>query len=364
MKLTEVKKVNEMAKPANICPMCGNPSVGFHTYRNGEWKCKGSVTPKPGYPLPGATYMKATSKGTAAPTASTPSPSAPTSRPAPSMAAAPEPEEKESGETLKDLLGTRPVAKEPEDTMEPEDTSSSMEPEETGVNNLSDEQKRQITSWLKERGGVDPSTVTFTPEGKINVDGNIDLEWRTNDLTKSKFYFGEVTGDFGMSAARLETMAGFPEKVGSGEFKGDLAATVNKFPNLKGGPKWVGGTYNVSANKMLTSLDGIAEYIGQDLLVKDCDGKGSEGKALSGGLNSLEGIHKMCKHIGGIADFTGTPIERNVLGLLKIKGLTKVRLTNKKVEEILNKYLKGEAGNMFDCQEELIDAGLEAFADT
>jgi hypothetical protein len=302
--------------------------------------------------------MKATSKGSTAPSP-TAAPSAAPARPA---AAPSEPEEKEDGSTLKDLLATKPV--EPEnDVSEPEDTSSAP-PEDTGGANYSEEQKRQIISWLKERGGgVEPSMVSFK-DGKINIDGTVDMEWRISDLTKAKFYFGEVTGDFSMSAARLETMAGFPEKVGTGEFKGDLAATVNKFPNLVGGPKWVGGSYNVSANKMLTSIEGIAEYIGQDLLIKDCDGKGSDGKSLGGGLTSLANIHKMCKHIGGMLDTTGTPITHNVLGLLKIKGLLRVRMTNKKVEEILNKYLKGEAGNMFDCQEELIDAGLETFADT
>jgi len=211
MKLDEVKKIDEMAKPANICPMCGNPSVGFHTYRNGEWKCKGSTTVKPGYPLPGATYMKATSKGSTAPSPAAAAPSAP-ARP---VAAAPSaPEEKEDGSTLKDLLATKPVEPEKDVADEPEDTSSA--PEDTGGSEYSDEQKRQIVSWLKERGGgVEPSMVSFS-NGKINIDGTVDMEWRISDLTKAKFYFGEVTGDFSMSAARLETMAGFPEKVGTG----------------------------------------------------------------------------------------------------------------------------------------------------
>jgi hypothetical protein len=373
MKLTEVKKIDEMAKPANICPMCGNASVGFHTYRNGEWKCKGSVTPKPGYPLPGATYMRATSKGSPAPTAGSSS-SVPSS---PSAAASSSPpEEKESGSTLKDLLGTNPEAKSPDemankltsmnripgaDPIEPEDIDG--ESGEAPTHKLDNKQKQEIVSWLKERGEVDPSAVSFTSDSKINIDGNIDITWRTADLTKSGIYFNEVTGDFSMSVSRLTTMAGFPEKVGTGEFKGDLFVTVQQFTNLKGGPKWVGGTYNVASNKFLTSLEGIAEYIGQDLIIRECDGKGSDGKSVGTGLTSLENIHKMCKHIGGMLDAEKTSISSNVLGLLKIKGLTKVKLDNKKVEEILNKYLKGEAGNMFDCQEELVDAGLEAFAD-
>jgi len=60
-------------------------------------------------------------------------------------------------------------------------------------------------------------------------------------------------------------------------------------------------------------------------------------------------------------DFSFNPIKSSVLGLVKIKGLTEVMFVNKKLEKIMNKYLP--LGDIFDCQEELIEAGLEEFAE-
>jgi len=60
-------------------------------------------------------------------------------------------------------------------------------------------------------------------------------------------------------------------------------------------------------------------------------------------------------------NFEDNPIKSSVLGLVKIKGLTNVIFDNKKLEKIMNKYLP--LGDIFDCQEELIEAGLEEFAE-
>ena len=50
-----------------------------------------------------------------------------------------------------------------------------------------------------------------------------------------------------------------------------------------------------------------------------------------------------------------------LLGLLLIDGLQKVFLDNMKVRVIINKHLKGDR-DVFACQEELIEAGFEDFA--
>jgi hypothetical protein len=79
-------------------------------------------------------------------------------------------------------------------------------------------------------------------------------------------------------------------------------------------------------------------------------------------LTSLAGIHKIIKEIHGYADFRNNPIKSNVLGLMRIKGLTMVvHLDNKQVMDILNKYLRGDR-DIIACQSELQDAGLEEFA--
>ena len=64
--------------------------------------------------------------------------------------------------------------------------------------------------------------------------------------------------------------------------------------------------------------------------------------------------------VRGKIDFSKNKISSHVLGLLKIKGLKHVKLSNKKVETIINKYLP--EGDILECQSELMDAGLEEYA--
>ena len=78
-------------------------------------------------------------------------------------------------------------------------------------------------------------------------------------------------------------------------------------------------------------------------------------------IDSLRGIQKYVKTIKGTADFTNNPIKSHVLGLLEIDGLKSVMLDNKKVAAIINKHLKGDK-DVIACQEELIEAGFEDFA--
>ena len=89
-------------------------------------------------------------------------------------------------------------------------------------------------------------------------------------------------------------------------------------------------------------------------------------------ITSLHDIDKHIKQINadgqgkGLFDVSMCEIKSNVLGVFKIKGVKSVYFDHwtedklKKVTEIINKHLK--TGDIFDCQEELIDAGLEEYA--
>ena len=86
-------------------------------------------------------------------------------------------------------------------------------------------------------------------------------------------------------------------------------------------------------------------------------------------FESLHNIHKYIKEMSVFStlSFFENPIKSHVLGLLKIKNLKEVILygtgDDKKlmdVETIINKYLP--EGDLLKCQEELIDAGLDDFA--
>jgi hypothetical protein len=73
-------------------------------------------------------------------------------------------------------------------------------------------------------------------------------------------------------------------------------------------------------------------------------------------------VYKHVTEIKGIFYAIENPIESHVLGLLLVKGVTRVYLDNEQVAKILNRHLgKGRAG-MLMAQEELIDAGLEECA--
>ena len=65
--------------------------------------------------------------------------------------------------------------------------------------------------------------------------------------------------------------------------------------------------------------------------------------------------------MGGKADFEKNPITSCVLGLLLIDGLRGVWFDNGKLEIIMNKHLAGDR-DVFACQEELIEAGFDEYA--
>lgn len=78
------------------------------------------------------------------------------------------------------------------------------------------------------------------------------------------------------------------------------------------------------------------------------------------GLGSLQDINKIFVEIDGMLCLRYNPIKSHVLGLIKIKKLQGVVMDNKVAEGIINKHLP--EGDIFSCQEELIDAGLEDYA--
>ncbi len=141
----------------------------------------------------------------------------------------------------------------------------------------------------------------------------------------------------------LSVMGKQPEHV-----NGSFFCSYNKLTSLKGGPSSVGGNFNCYNNK-LTSLEGAPSSVGGNF------------NCYNNNLTSLHNIHKQIKHIGRWVAFEDNPIKSHVLGLLLIDGLQKVFLDNMKVRVIINKHLKGDR-DIFACQEELIEAGYEEYA--
>ena len=151
-------------------------------------------------------------------------------------------------------------------------------------------------------------------------------------------------GNFFCANNRLTSIEGAPSHV-----DGYFNCASNELTSLEGAPSRVDGNFDCAYNK-LTSLEGAPSHVGGDFYCHNNK------------LTSLKDVHKHIAEIKGIFYALDNPINSHVLGLLLIKGVTKVRLKNKQVEEILNRHFgKGRAG-MLMAQEELIEAGLEEFA--
>jgi hypothetical protein len=142
---------------------------------------------------------------------------------------------------------------------------------------------------------------------------------------------------------RLTTLNGLPDTI-----SGDFNASHNSLKTLKGLSKTIAGTCLLNYNE-LDNFEGIKDVIVDGSLILD-----------GNNFTSLKGIEKAFKSVNGSISLRGNKIQANVLGLLKIKGCKKVKLSNDHLESILNKYLP--EGDLFDCQEELIEAGLDKLA--
>ena len=153
----------------------------------------------------------------------------------------------------------------------------------------------------------------------------------------------QYPGYFSCADNKLTSLEGAPSAV-----KGNFYCYNNNLTSLEGAPSAVKGNFSCHHNK-LTSLEGAPSVVNNDF---SCS---------YNNLTSLAGIHKIIKEIHGCADFNGNLIKSNVLGLMRIKGLTRVILDNKQVQNILNKYLRGDR-DIIKCQSELQDAGFEEFA--
>lgn len=200
------------------------------------------------------------------------------------------------------------------------------------------ELKQKINNWLK-RFNVE--NFTINADNTVDVAGHVtldDMNWKQLPVK-----FNKVDGSFVCFGNLLESAENLPSEV-----TGELILTHNNLTSAVGGPRVVGGDANYSSNP-LESIEGLPTTIGGSLICENCDT-----------LTSLRGIHKTVKRVAGEVNFYGCPIESHVLGLVMIRGVEKIILSESKVADILNKHLADRDVAM--CQDELIDAGFASFA--
>ena len=176
----------------------------------------------------------------------------------------------------------------------------------------------------------------------------------------------EIFGEFDISNIGLKSLEGCPKKI-NGKFNchsnnltslingpefvdGDYVVFMNNLKTVEGCPNELNGNFHLNSNR-LSSFEHFPSIIKGNLFF------------VNNPITTLHDIHKHIKFMGNDTrmSFNACDIKSNVLGLLKIKGLTQVYLQNKNVENILNKYLSAEK-DLLACQQELIEAGFEEYA--
>ncbi len=180
----------------------------------------------------------------------------------------------------------------------------------------------------------------------ITVFGSLHLQgsFATGEIP---FTISHVSKTFKCYTAGLKTLKGCPETVGGG-----FVVYHNKLTSLEYAPKKVHGNFNVSTNKV-QSFDHCPEYILNNFFLAN------------NAIESVCGLHTKLLHCQGI-DFSHNYIQEGGIGLLLIEGLEKITANAtgsfERAANIINGYLgKGKSG-LLECQQELLDKGLDRFA--
>ena len=203
----------------------------------------------------------------------------------------------------------------------------------------------------------------------VDVDG--DVIFKNKSFTKLPIQFGHVKGNFHIiGCKKLTNLQGCPTKVDKGF---ELVKSI-LLQSLNGMTQEVDGNVRIEDCYNLTSLEGITQKIGEDFTMFNLSGlttlKGCPkevGKSffcfLCGNLKSFEYLPKQ---IHGKFGFRYLDAVRDYLRIFDVKGITEIMSSSsfrdKKLEQILSKYyLAGR--DMLGCQDELIEAGLEIYAE-
>ena len=236
-----------------------------------------------------------------------------------------------------------------------------------------DSQKKLADMKIKGKTVLLKGEVRPTWSGDFSVPDGVSSLIGSPISIEGSFYCGRLNP--------IKTLEGGPEYVG-----GSFDCAQLELTSLEHGPKEIntrsagGFGYECFVNK-LTSLKGIPKNLMRlaasenlintledfpERIEKDCNINNNK-------LTNLKNIHKHIKYIGGRLDISENPIKSHILGILKIEGLQDVSAfrefhTPKELMHsplviavaIINKHLKDR--DILACQQELIDAGYEEFA--
>lgn len=201
-----------------------------------------------------------------------------------------------------------------------------------------------------------------------------------------------ISGAFTLNNTDVGSLKGGPKHVDK-----NFRVSGNQLTSLKDSPSYVGGSYYCSHNP-LKNFEGITQRIGGSITAQSSNIKSLSGlpsivkKNLNVGNNDLKNFDGCPSHIEGVFDFRHNKsitslkglhkhlkharviimddckITSGGIGLILIDGLSTICIDRcgskfEKAIEIIEKYLGQGRSALIDCQEELMDAGLEEFAE-
>ena len=208
----------------------------------------------------------------------------------------------------------------------------------------------------------------------VNVDGNVELSDR--QLKTIPFKFGVITGNINLSNNNLVDFRFMPDKI-----DGTLYIADNNLTNIDFLPTEINGGLTINDNKKLTDFSGLAKVKGLKRIYAITTGFNDDSfKHLPNTIEilnitdtkvtSLHNIHKYIPNIGKLV-LSSSNIKSHVLGLLMINSrfdLININSGYKAPDvpwfNIVKKYT-GKTNNndsIYECQEELIEANLDEYA--
>ena len=242
------------------------------------------------------------------------------------------------------------------------------------IRELFEEEQKEETLLGKKINGREITKNTPNEEW----DGNFESDFK--GISSLKYCPRIISGDFDCTGNRdLRSLEGISQRGVENFFTDNCNLT-----SLEGAPQKINGGFYCYDNKNLTSLKGMPQEGVTDVYCSGCNLSSLEGiaKKINGDLNcfnnpnltSLKGIHKIIEEINGSLSI-GTSVKSNILGILKIKNVKELKFSLQsapindvtrltQLANIINWYLPNPTtSQIIDCQNELIEAGFEEYAE-
>ena len=259
---------------------------------------------------------------------------------------------------------------------------------------LNDEQ--EISEFLTDSLGIDSDDFDINSDLSVTLHTDLNID-AVNGLAIKRLpiKFKEIQGDVWINNCVIDSLIGLPAEINgsvillntriknlkfcpklTGE-ESDLILQHNRnLESLEGCPVEIPNNFDLSDNHAIKSLENGPKKVGRNYKVDTCDGLETIsgiaeeiGKHLSlcnnRKLESLEGISKKIKHCGGKLDVSGSHFKSAIMGVVVVKGIT--GLEYKFGGEATRAFdiifaCRNQGKDALECQDLLIDAGLQRFA--